>query len=97
MKLWQVIGYLVVGGLLSLLSLFLILFFLTARPSSQDNLVLSVSAGSGKSDIRVEISQDYINREVASSLAKKPITFAVVKVTSVQVEVLSSSIISANV
>ncbi|MBN9390609.1 MAG: hypothetical protein J0I20_21440 [Chloroflexi bacterium] len=93
---WQALLFMVAGGVLTigLAILYLVLFV----GSPQNNTPLTLPPVSGKADLTAQVSQEYVNREIASALTKKPVNIlGVVDVKQVVVEFNPDSVLAADV
>ena len=93
---WQALLFMVAGGVLTaaLAMLYLILFV----GSPQNNTPLTLPPASGKADLTAEVSQEYVNREIASALTKQPVNIlGVVEVKQVVVQFNPDSVLAADV
>lgn len=92
----QALLFMLAGGVLALglAMLYLILFV----GSPQDNTPLTLPPASGKADLTAQVSQEYVNREIATALTKKPVNIlGVVEVKQVVVQFNPGSVLDADV
>lgn len=93
---WQAALFMLAGGILTVVLgiLYITLFVGVA----QNNLPLSQPPASGKADLTAQVSQEYVNREIASILAKKPVNIlGVAEVKGVVVQFNPDQTLSATV
>jgi hypothetical protein len=93
---WQVLGLMLAG---SLLTIALFVIWLTFFAGVQENTnPLTIPPTSGKPDLNAQVSQEYVNREIASILTKKPVSIlGVVEVKQVVVQFSPGSVMDSKV
>src|SRR5690242_7048140 len=90
---WKALGFMFLGMLLTIT--LALSFFLLFTGAPQTGQPLPQPAPSGKPDLTATVSQEYINREVATSLEKNPISIlGVADLKQVEIEFLPDSAIS---
>ncbi|MDB5081711.1 MAG: hypothetical protein JWP00_3635 [Chloroflexi bacterium] len=93
---WQALGFMVAGSLLTILLLVLWLVLFTGVPVN--TTALTLPPPSGKADLTAQVSQEYVNREVAAILNRKPVSIlGVVEVKQVVVQFNPNSVLDSNV
>lgn len=93
---WQALLFMVAGGGLTVI--LLVLYITLFVGSAQNNLPLALPPASGKADLTAGVSQEYVNREIASILDKTPVNIlGVVEVKQVVVQFNSGSTLDARV
>lgn len=90
------LGFMLLGSLLTLVLPLLALFFLL--PKATPGTELNLPSSGGRPDLSIQISQDYINREIKSYFAKNPPNIlGIAGIKSSVLELRENSIVQATV
>ena len=93
---WQALLFMLAGGILTVILATLYITLFVGSP--QNNLPLNLPPASGKADLTAQVSQEYVNREIASILTKKPVNIlGVVEIKQVVVQFSPGSTLDATV
>lgn len=93
---WHALLYMLAGSVITILLLVLWIAFFTGVPAT--NTPLTPPPTSGKPDLTAELSQEYVNREIAAYLNKSPVSvLGIVQVKQVVVQFSPDSVLDANI
>lgn len=93
---WQALLFMLAGSILTVLLLVLGIILFTGVPAT--NIPLTQPPASGKADLNAQVSQEYVNREIAAYLTKSPVSIlGVAQVKQVVVKLNSDQTLDATI